>query len=519
MKLLGKILTALLLVALLLPTAILGVGAASSTYGLSSPYKHSYYFDNFSALELCGEQSTDTLAIALSQLGYHEGNSDSEMDGLNLSGNRNFVEYNRLYGKLDNNEGNGKSYGYDWCASFVNWCLRQARVQTAQSAAAEVSCQRWVAAFKRADSYHEAHKDYTPKSADLIFFKDAGANRTSTHVGLVLYVDGSTVYTVEGNTSNGSSFSQAGNYVCLKSYQLTDEYIVGFGSPDYDKNPSAKKVDYSGNTHSEGLYISAEEVTVFSEIDGESAGTIPAFHIFSLESTDGGFRTSYGEGEDKIEGFVTLGDKVYQVTAKSDLATYDIKYILPSGAESSPMDDQKAEGATVRISDISPRKANAKFLGWSKTYGSKQIDFKPSDKYSGNENLTLYAVFDEDLYTVVFKAPDGSVISTLKGFSSDRLFAPYIDPALYSGWDKPVPTYFEGDDVFFALPMQESSAEESTVEETTLIEESSETVEQTEAESESLKSDGGCGSAVYLPTTLISLGALCLSIRKKKNPR
>jgi hypothetical protein len=32
--------------------------------------------------------------IALSQLGHHEGDSDADMDGWNLGGTNNFVEYN-----------------------------------------------------------------------------------------------------------------------------------------------------------------------------------------------------------------------------------------------------------------------------------------------------------------------------------------------------------------------------------------------------------------------------------------
>jgi hypothetical protein len=59
---------------------------------------------------------------------------------------------------------------------------------------------------------------------DLIFFRSAGVGRVSDHVGLVRYVKGGRVYTVEGNSSG---------QVALRDYALGDTYIVGYGRPNY----------------------------------------------------------------------------------------------------------------------------------------------------------------------------------------------------------------------------------------------------------------------------------------------
>ena len=95
---------------------------------ISDEYLASKYYANLCSVELTGDGPTDVLLVALSQLGYHEGNSDADMAGGNADGSRNFVEYNRLHGKVDNNEGNGYSYGYHWCCAFATWCLRAAGV-------------------------------------------------------------------------------------------------------------------------------------------------------------------------------------------------------------------------------------------------------------------------------------------------------------------------------------------------------------------------------------------------------
>ena len=108
------------MLALMICAAILPAGAVKPVYEFGGEYQSSPYYNNLLSYELTGDGRYDALAVAFTQLGYHEGDSDAEMNGENGSGSRNFVEYNRMYGKLDNGEGNGMSYGYSWCAAFVS---------------------------------------------------------------------------------------------------------------------------------------------------------------------------------------------------------------------------------------------------------------------------------------------------------------------------------------------------------------------------------------------------------------
>ena len=93
-----------------------------SAYEYGDAYKTSIYYDNLleAKSKLTGDHRYDVILIALSQVGYHEGNSDADMDGWNLGGSENFVEYNRLFCKLEG------VWGYAWCAAFVSWCQFQA---------------------------------------------------------------------------------------------------------------------------------------------------------------------------------------------------------------------------------------------------------------------------------------------------------------------------------------------------------------------------------------------------------
>ena len=212
------------------------VKAAEPTYEVSESYKNSKFYKNLINTPLTGNQAADVIAVALSQLGYHEGNGEEEMDGLSPDGSLDFVEYNRLYGAIYDHGLKDYTHGYYWCASFANWCLRQAGVEEAQSGGDSfISCWKWRKACIESGIYHEK-EGYVPKQGDVIFFKDINdptIEVSSSHVGLVICSDGEKVYTVEGNSSANVEFEAAGDNVATKSYTLDSPYIVGYATPNY----------------------------------------------------------------------------------------------------------------------------------------------------------------------------------------------------------------------------------------------------------------------------------------------
>ena len=80
------ILPTLLVAAMILPTA-----ALTTVHNASEEYRQSPYYRHLRDLELTGDQRTDVVLVALSQLGYHEGDSEADMHGLNTKGSKNFV--------------------------------------------------------------------------------------------------------------------------------------------------------------------------------------------------------------------------------------------------------------------------------------------------------------------------------------------------------------------------------------------------------------------------------------------
>ena len=112
------------------------------------------------------------------------------------------------------------------CDVFVDWCFLTAfgyekaltlLCQPEKSAGA--GCTYSLGYFKAKGQFYTKN----PKPGDQIFFGTSLSN--STHTGLVVKVDGSTVYTIEGNTSD---------QVARRSYALGSSNILGYGRPAYD---------------------------------------------------------------------------------------------------------------------------------------------------------------------------------------------------------------------------------------------------------------------------------------------
>ena len=154
-RILSFLLTLLLLIACV-PAYSMPAGAASY------PNTHPNTYTN------TGDQRKDIINVALTQVGYKEG-----------SGNNNYTKYGAWWGRNP----------MSWCAIFVSWCAEQAGVPGSvlkQSSFSNAS------AFGFSSSFTASQK--TPQPGDL-FFRNENA-----HVGIVYKVEGSTFYTLEGNT-------------------------------------------------------------------------------------------------------------------------------------------------------------------------------------------------------------------------------------------------------------------------------------------------------------------------------
>ena len=165
------------------------------------------------------------LDLARSEIGYHEKASNNQLnDKTANSGGANYTKYAEY---LDSFAGfyNGPKNGYAWCDVFVDYLFvkcfgddigRRMLCQPLNSAGA--GCLYSAQYYRGAGRWHQ--KD--PQPGDQIFFSYSSGEYS--HTGIVEEVSGSTVTTIEGNTSD---------QVARKTYDINDWGIVGYGTPDW----------------------------------------------------------------------------------------------------------------------------------------------------------------------------------------------------------------------------------------------------------------------------------------------
>ena len=296
-----KIVAVVLVLCMIIPMYTIKPKALS--YGGSSSYRSGKYYSRLTKVSLTGNQRTDIVNVAKSQVGYQEGSSSSQLAGTTYGG-KNYTEYGRWYGLQDM-----------WCAMFVSWCADVAGVS---SSVVPKHCYtptglQWFKDRGRAYSRAKvARGEYTPKAGDIIYFKSSRNNNSTNHVGIVTSYKNGTVYTIEGNTSS-ATISTNGGAVCEKSYSINNTYIVYICSPAYKNSSSSTTTTQTVST--DWLSGAAKDIV----FDAEYYGT----RYPEIKST-------YGTDETKLFNyFISTGINAGHQASP----IFDIKYYVENNED------------------------------------------------------------------------------------------------------------------------------------------------------------------------------------------
>ena len=223
-------LTGLLLTSAVLLFTIFPIGSTEPVH--SECYRAGIFCRRLNNVRLTGNGRTDIVNIAMSQIGYFEGNSLEEISGC-TPGQDNYTEYGLWYNNLQEKPGGFEKAA--WCAMFVSWCAKQAGISsdTMYYHAYTVFGVNWFLERNLAYTRQQVvDGEYTPISGDIIYFKSNRNTEKVNHVGIVVRYENGILYAVEGNT-NDTAYSTTGGQVCLKSYEISDTFIQYICSPNY----------------------------------------------------------------------------------------------------------------------------------------------------------------------------------------------------------------------------------------------------------------------------------------------
>ena len=183
---------------------------ATISCGVNDIETRAQWEDTMKDVVLTGVWPDDLVAIAESQVGYHESTV-------------NFIV--RADGSVQGWSRYGAFHGCpyeEWCAFFVSYCLYYAQVPSSVIPRYG-NCQRWVDALSGIGLY-ESSKTAQPRYGDIIFF-DWQNDGHVDHVGIYISTDeDGTVHTLEGNHNKGVGFN---------TFKPGDTRIVGYGLVNY----------------------------------------------------------------------------------------------------------------------------------------------------------------------------------------------------------------------------------------------------------------------------------------------
>lgn len=229
----------------------------------------SYWETTIPDLSDCETWAEKLLAVAGSQLGYHESILNFRVD--NDGEHKGYTRYGEWY---------GNPYG-DWCAMFVSFCLKYAGIDediVPQSA----NCNTWMSDLDNRGLFNDA-KTYVPEEGDIVFFRQNSKTKAD-HIGIVKEVQLGTKEVTQHFMSNGKSIESGA--MNLLSY--LDE--LGIDS-DMSVTPGSEEPVLTTETVEVTV---AESITV---IEGNSADKVN--------------EVTYNLPDDTVLGFVSMGDAEY----------------------------------------------------------------------------------------------------------------------------------------------------------------------------------------------------------------
>lgn len=287
------------------------------------------------------------IATAQAEIGYMEKKSNAQLDNKTANvGDGNYTKYWRDLKPI--------YQGQPWCAVFVSWIMYKTfGLETAKKLLKHendfpyVYCPTLGARFT---------KYANPQRGDIVIFY---RNGTFAHTGIVTKVEGDKFYTIEGNTSNGSTIIANGGEVCSKHYNNSNLPGTKFCRPDYSivksiMNSSSTSKP-SQTTYNKWVGAATKDGTdVFANAIGTSKlSTYPKLNKGNLVDVISVSGTRYQ---------VKIADKFVGYVEKSNIKDPNAVVTKPSASTSRPAKkgynkSEKWKGVIIAKSGLKVRKS------------------------------------------------------------------------------------------------------------------------------------------------------------------
>lgn len=308
------------------------------------------------------------LNIARGELGYHEKNSNAQLDDKTAnSGSGNYTKYARDLDALGFFY-NGPKQGYAYCDVGHDWCYVKAY---GVEAALKLLCQPRYSAgagcYYSAMYYKQKGQFYgpntVPQPGDQIFFTYQAGE--VSHTGLVESVSGNQITCIEFNTSD---------QVARRYYTVGQSGIYGYGRPDW------------GMDGGEGTNVPTTDVT-----DTDVGDITEIIYTVKAGDTLSGIATRHGTSYTALAAYngianparIMVGQKIKipNYTATAPAASAETPETAPSGSSYKIELKELREG--MKDTDTDHRIERVQTLLISRGYSCGKIFYNGSERADG----------------------------------------------------------------------------------------------------------------------------------------
>lgn len=231
-------------------------------------------------------------------------------------------------------------------------------------------------------------------------------------------------------------------------YNIKGVYVNGVKqtAKSTDPNTKAETFKITNVTGPQTIEVSVDEIPVYTVTyvvnnaqyttqkvsEGAKITTLPEDPVIDGYIFNGWFTEQDGDGTAVTTNTVVNGDMtVYAgLTAKTYTVTYDGN---GSDGGTVPGAQTKNHGVALNLSTAVPTRTGYKFLGWGTSDTATVVSYQPGQTYSADENLKLYAVWEQLTFTVTLPSGTGFTVNALDSttvkYGEDFTFEVIVDRA------------------------------------------------------------------------------------------
>ncbi|MBQ7874102.1 MAG: InlB B-repeat-containing protein [Oscillospiraceae bacterium] len=206
-------------------------------------------------------------------------------------------------------------------------------------------------------------------------------------------------YVMERTSSYSSKYyaviSRASNYA---EEQIA---VTGVEIVDPESGEPLESIEMEAGTEKQ---LSAEiqpsdatdKTVVWSSSDTSVAEVSPEGVVTAVGAGKAEITAAAGEGAFSDFCAVEVKEKFYTVSYNAN------------GGENAPESQIKTGGKELLLSSEIPSREGHSFMGWASFAESAEAEYQPGDIYSADADITLYAVWQKNTYTVLYNANGGT---------------------------------------------------------------------------------------------------------------